>query len=284
MTQPSDYLNVGCGNHYHPDWTNIDLVASGPAVRQYDLRRGLPYEPKQFDAVYHSHVLEHLAPADAANMLRDCFRVLRPGGIVRVVVPNLEAIATAYLDSLNQADNGDEMDVANHQWMTFELLDQMTRQRSGGQMMRVMQDPNQINRDFIRSRIGFEMDTPSKAKKTIRRRLSRLVRSTKKQLAIAAVTMLQGKSGRDAYREGYFRQAGEIHRWMYDRVSLARVLREVGFEDAQVFPASESGIDGFDSFGLDRVGSSPRKPDSLYMEATRPRDEVASSVGSSRAA
>ncbi|TWU20539.1 hypothetical protein Pla52o_44170 [Novipirellula galeiformis] len=284
MTQPSAYLNVGCGNCYHPDWTNVDLVASGPEVYQCDLRRGLPYEAEQFAAVYHSHVLEHLTPDNAATMLRDCFRVLRPGGIIRVVVPDLEGIATAYLQTLNEADGGDEKAIANHQWMTLELLDQMTRARSGGLMKLAMENPAQINRDFIRSRIGAEMDPAKKAKRTWRNRLSRWGRSTRKQLAATAVAIVQGRSGRDAFREGNFRDSGEIHRWMYDRVSLARLLREVGFENASVVSANESQIELFDSFELDYVGSSPRKPDSLYMEATRPRDAKQTNVGLSRAA
>ena len=266
-------LNVGCGRCYHPKWTNIDLVACGPEVRQYDLRRGLPYESNSFDAVYHSHVLEHLTQDDAVSMLRQCQQVLRPGGVMRVVVPDLEGIARTYLKTLEvAASKDDEMAVANHQWMTLELLDQMTRQRCGGEMGSAMRRLDQPNRQFIRERMGGEMDQSSvKSRKTVMMRLSRSARDLRKQLALAAVTLIEGSSGREVYREGSFRQSGEIHRWMYDRVSLSRLLQQVGFAEPVVCGAGESRIPNFDSYQLDRVNGVTRKPDSLYIEAIKPR-------------
>lgn len=266
-------LNVGCGRCYHPAWTNIDLVACGPGVRAYDLRRGLPYDDNSFDAVYHSHVLEHLTPEDAAEMLAECHRVLRIGGVLRIAVPDLEGIARTYLQTLDSAANeSTDVGLADHQWMTFELIDQMTRRHSGGQMGPAMRDANRVNHEFIRCRIGHQVtgNSNSRSKKTLSQRATRLIAGLRKQLAIAAVTVIDGKSGRDAYREGSFRQSGEIHRWMYDRVSLGQLLREVGFDLPQVCSASESRITEFDSYQLDRDGDVARKPDSLYMEAVKP--------------
>jgi predicted SAM-dependent methyltransferase len=55
-------LNLGCGSRWHPDWTNLDRVAAGPGVLAHDLRLGIPFPDGHFDAVYHAHLLEHLAP------------------------------------------------------------------------------------------------------------------------------------------------------------------------------------------------------------------------------
>src|SRR5439155_15263636 len=71
------YLNVGCGKHFHPAWTNLDLQAR-PRVIQHDLRTRLPFPEGRFEAVYHSHVLEHLPRADGLRLLQECARVLRP--------------------------------------------------------------------------------------------------------------------------------------------------------------------------------------------------------------
>jgi predicted SAM-dependent methyltransferase len=265
-------LNVGCGHCYHSDWTNIDLVACGPDVRRHDLRRGLPYEDGSFDAVYHSHVLEHLAPEEATSMLGHCYRVLRAGGVMRVVVPDLEGIARTYLETLESAScDQDELAVANHQWMTLELLDQMTRRRRGGRMGMVMRQSELPNYHFIRQRMGAEMDGPTvKRHRTVTTRLARSLRTVRQQLALAAVSLIEGAEGRAAYCEGRFRNSGEIHRWMYDRVSLVRLLREVGFAEPMVCGADESRIPDFDSFQLDRVDGFARKPDSLYVEAIKP--------------
>lgn len=266
-------LNVGCGRCYHQDWTNIDLVAHGPGVRQYDLRSGLPYEDGSFDAVYHSHVLEHLTPQDARGMLAECKRVLRPGGVLRLAVPDLEGIARGYLKTLESAASGDELEMANHRWMTLELIDQLVRQRGGGEMGQAMWNRDSVNLEFVRSRIGGEMGDHknSGTRKTVSQRLGKVVSNLRKHAALAAVTLIDGKTGRAAYREGSFRQSGEIHRWMYDRISLAELLQEVGYRNASVQTAESSRITSFDSYQLDRdERGQVRKPDSLFMEAVKP--------------
>ncbi len=200
MKQPNSLqlLNVGCGRCYHPAWTNIDLVAATPEVRAYDLRRGFPYSDETFDAVYHSHVLEHLSPGAAREMLARCHRVLRPGGVLRVVVPDLEGIAREYLNTLQQAsEDPHDVSLAKHRWMTLELVDQMTRGRTGGEMGETIRNPGNTPMTFIRERLGHQVDGNSKVntRKTIAMRLKRLGQSLRKQLALTAVTLLDGTSG-----------------------------------------------------------------------------------------
>ncbi|WP_413432513.1 class I SAM-dependent methyltransferase [Crateriforma spongiae] len=270
-------LNVGCGRCIHPDWTNIDMVAHAPSVIEHDLRRGLPFSDDSFDGIYSSHVLEHLTPASADAMLAECRRVLRPGGVLRIVVPDLEGITREYLHALEKAAaTGDDRSLANHQWMTIELIDQLVRERSGGRMGPLLGNPDVINRDFIRQRLGHETDGNSKLQELAHQRsvwqtLTRYLRRKSQRLgnsvAEVAVRCVHGRSGRDAYRECRFRQCGEVHRWMYDRVSLAKLLTDRGFSEARVCRAEESQIDRFDEFQLDRDGTQIRKPDSLFMEA-----------------
>ncbi len=278
-------LNVGCGHRYHPDWFNIDLVAHSAEVRQYDLRKGLPYQDNSFQGVYHSHVLEHLTPAEARLLLRECRRVLKPGGVIRVVVPNLEDIAGNYLHTISKINahtpqpnnqSGELQD--NHYWMTLELIDQMTRQRSGGNMQLVMRDKTLINRNFLVQRLGQEFTdgekTPTQraTRKRLSVRVTRTIRRVRNGLAQLAVQVIAGTTAKAAFREGLFRQSGEIHRWMYDRISLARLLEEMQFESTKVRSACESFIAGFDTYQLDRDGEQIRKPDSLFMEAVKPRE------------
>ena len=68
------------------------------------------------------------------------------------------------------------------------------------------------------------------------------------------------------------RDTGEAHQWMYDRVSLERLLSQNGFSDFRVCRYDESRIPGWDRFQLDRsqAGDRPRKPDSLFAEAVKP--------------
>jgi SAM-dependent methyltransferase len=59
-------------------------------MHHLDLTRRLPYPDGAFEAAFGSHVLEHLSPQEAEAALRELHRVLRPGGILRVVVPDLD--------------------------------------------------------------------------------------------------------------------------------------------------------------------------------------------------
>ncbi|NJL55953.1 methyltransferase domain-containing protein, partial [bacterium] len=120
----SSYLNLGCGSCFHADWTNVDSRAVSQDVITYDLRQGIPFPDDSFTVVYHSHLLEHLPKSAAEPFLRECYRVLEPGGILRVVVPDLEQIARLYLTALEKASQGDRQAAANYDWMLLEMYDQ----------------------------------------------------------------------------------------------------------------------------------------------------------------
>jgi SAM-dependent methyltransferase len=63
----------------------------------HDLAYGVPFIDASVDFVYSSHLLEHLTQSAGLHLLRDCCRVLRPGGVIRVCVPDLEKAVQFYL-------------------------------------------------------------------------------------------------------------------------------------------------------------------------------------------
>jgi hypothetical protein len=66
-------------------------------------------------------------------------------------------------------------------------------------------------------------------------------------------------------------RSGELHRWMYDRLSLPRLLAASGFDEILVVDEHTSRVPAWESFRLDtELDGSPYKPDSLYVEARRP--------------
>ncbi len=90
-------LHVGCGFTRIPGWVNIDLVGSSADV-YWDLLRPMPFAPGSADAVFHEHVLEHF-PIDLGKiLLRNCFAVLKPDGILRVAVPDVWRYAESYVN------------------------------------------------------------------------------------------------------------------------------------------------------------------------------------------
>ncbi len=262
-TPPRPLVNLGCGRRRHPDWTNCDLVPDGSDVLAVDLRRPLPFDAATCDAVYSSHVLEHLAVADARRFVAEICRVLRPGGVVRLVVPDLEGIVRAYLASLEQAaTDGSETSRQEHRWMTIELLDQLVRDSSGGLMRRWWSCDPVPCRTFLTDRVGDE------AASGIAAVAAALAASGQAPLDPDAIFHAETTSPRAAAR---FAASGERHRWMYDRVSLAALLEEVGFKDVDPTDAVASRIPGFVSACLDTDSSGrPRKPDSLYVEGVKP--------------
>jgi predicted SAM-dependent methyltransferase len=253
-------LNLGCGDRYHPDWVNVDFHSSNPAVLAHDLKDKLPFEEDFFDVVYHSHVQEHLPKIYVPMFFHECFRVLKPGGIIRLVIPDLEQIARIYLELLERALQNDKVAQERYDWIMLEMLDQIARNQSGGEMLKYwMQNPMPAE-DYVIARVGSEVVTV----------INQLRNPTGDK----------GSGERPPYYEedyetiGKFRLSGEVHQWMYDRYSLKMLLTSAGFDDAKQCRADESAIQGFNDYFLDgeRDGS-VRKPDSLFMEAIKPLQE-----------
>jgi SAM-dependent methyltransferase len=160
-------VNVGCGQNPTKGWMNFDnslslRVAKIPFfadfllklkfikmpqyqfiefakennIKHGDAIKGLPLQDTSVDALYSSHMLEHLDRSEADKFLREAFRLLRPGGIIRLAVPDIKKLvelynksgdADTFIDStllcgprpssLLQRLNNLLVGSRNHQWM-----------------------------------------------------------------------------------------------------------------------------------------------------------------------
>ena len=87
-------VHIGCGGHELPGWINVD---NHPAPLAINLDWGLPLPSGSARYVFLAHLLEHLFhPAQSNRLLGEIRRVLAPGGIVRIVVPDIEKYLRAY--------------------------------------------------------------------------------------------------------------------------------------------------------------------------------------------
>jgi SAM-dependent methyltransferase len=239
-------VNLGSSARTAPGWTNIDssfilrmgrhprlsrflwkigLISSDRYARiqnvnsgcvVWNLVNGVPYPDETFDVVYHSHLLEHIDRDRAPGFLSECFRVLKRGGVIRVVVPDLEQLGRAYVRALD----GPSDPAANPEYQAalVEMFEQMVTQ------------------------------TPP-------------LRRSRPWLVRVLETLLIGDTAR----------SGTLHRWMYDRFSLASLLRKAGFAEVTTLDHRTSGIGAWESFGLDvEKDGVPYKPGSIYLEARRP--------------
>lgn len=89
-------LNWGCGPVRPPEWVNSDVEPGDGVDLPCDIRQGLPVPDDTFDCVVSIHVLEQLPYLELDAALRELRRVLKPGGIIRLAVPDLDRAIMAY--------------------------------------------------------------------------------------------------------------------------------------------------------------------------------------------
>jgi SAM-dependent methyltransferase len=95
--EPVKRLNWGCGDWVVPGWVNSDLKGGdGGVVVVCDIREGLTFEAASFDYVVSIHALPELAYGELVPALEELRRVLKPGGTLRLALPDLEKSVDAY--------------------------------------------------------------------------------------------------------------------------------------------------------------------------------------------
>lgn len=119
-------VNLGSGPYGKPDWINLDwgilailskfvllrkllisLKLLSPSYdiswatkpRLWDCRKNLPFKDESIDFIYSSHFLEHLHRYQVINVLKECKRALKKGGVLRIVLPDLRLIAEKYIQN-----------------------------------------------------------------------------------------------------------------------------------------------------------------------------------------
>jgi SAM-dependent methyltransferase len=279
-------VNLGCGTRFHPRWINLDISPQSADVIQADFSRSIPLETDSVDVVYHAAVIEHIRRSDAHAFLAECRRILRTNGVLRVGFPDLETIVRIYLEKLSLALAGDADAKADYNWIMLELVDQMVREQSGGEMLAFLRQTSIPNEEFIIGRIGDEgrhlIDMLKKSGEatavvdSVSPRPRAKLDSIGTKIRTRLARMLMRDDDLRALALGRFRLGGEVHQWMYDRFSISELLNAAGFINADFHTARTSGIPGWANFYLD-VTPDGRivKPDLLFAEARKVEPQIA---------
>ena len=87
-------LQLGTSNSLMAGWLNTDLLPTTGKVAYLDATRRFPFKDDMFDYVCSEHMIEHVEHQSAVAMLRECFRILKPGGKIRMSTPDLKVLTS----------------------------------------------------------------------------------------------------------------------------------------------------------------------------------------------
>jgi predicted SAM-dependent methyltransferase len=174
-------INIGCGLDAYPGWHNYDnsptiLLSRLPfgqrifrtppwprsVIRLDVTKKDFPFSENSVDCIYSSHAFEHLTYDASLNVARRCYRVLRPGGVIRIAVPDLGRIVQDYLknpEPLASHQFLHRTGIVGMQMFWRSLLHpgashrQMFDERSLRHMLREAGFPNPEQKQFGESRI-----------------------------------------------------------------------------------------------------------------------------------
>lgn len=109
-------LQIGAGPNILAGWLSTDVFPEVPRVAFLDATRKFPFEDGTFDYIFSEHMIEHIPWADGFSMLKECRRVLKPGGTVRIATPDLQVIMGL------SANTTDPMARKYIQWISEKFL------------------------------------------------------------------------------------------------------------------------------------------------------------------
>ena len=298
----ANLINLACGKTFDPRWINLDQYTSSEKVQTHDLRTPLPFPNNFADAIYCSHFFEHLDIEMADKFLSECLRCLKPGGILRIVVPDFERMAKDYLEILGKLETGEERNI-EHAWMHLEIFDQFSRNRPEGLMNAYLRNSDVHQNEFIRNRIGEAIDNfqvssiQTQSKETTLHSKLRMIKlllfdasyrthflirkifpknykafliSSGKSFLNEILQMIVPELTYLQIKQAIFRNSGEVHLQSFDQYNLKQTLREAGFREIQKVTSSQSALPNWNDYLLDiNANEKERKADSLYMEAQK---------------
>lgn len=281
-------VNLACGGVFVTDqgWINLDYGASNAAVQHTDLLGRLPLPDDHASLVYSSHFLEHIPRDQVAGFLTECRRILAPGGVLRLVLPDLENLCRAYLKHRERGEH-EQAD-----FVVLEMIDQCVRRKSGGELGRYYQalksspDEHAALIEFVSERTGENiLSMPSRGtleasrwEATITylaRGFQRIVEPRGLQRIVEQIwmrTVLKLLPKPFCAQNVSLAAVGERHHWLWDFKQLSAELERAGFATVTRCTASMSCFDGFPFQQLDlHADGSPRKgAGSMYVEARKP--------------
>ncbi|MGH2613354.1 MAG: class I SAM-dependent methyltransferase [Rhabdochlamydiaceae bacterium] len=89
-------LHLGCGDYWFEGYINIDINVYGGTDMLWDIRKGLPFQNEVVEIIEAYEVVEHFNKYEIDEILKDWYRVLIPGGIVKIGLPDMDGLIALY--------------------------------------------------------------------------------------------------------------------------------------------------------------------------------------------
>lgn len=266
-------INIACGDTYIEGWLNLDYTPHSPSVTRTNLLTRLPFGDANADVVYSSHFFEHIPRGLVNHFASECFRILKPGARLRLVLPDLEEMCRSYLVSRGAGEH------AKADFLVLEMLDQCVRMTPGGELgafyeqLQYFPARNVEMIEFVRQRTGHQLNpTSDTATGRWKRLLTNPVQLLGKLEKLYCEFVLAMLPSAFRHQNVSLAEVGERHAWIYDFFSVSELLAQAGFVEIKRVTATTSDISNFPFFPLDVTSEGqPRKGlESMYIEALKP--------------
>jgi predicted SAM-dependent methyltransferase len=108
-------LSLGSNISTNQDWLCSDIVPASKNCIYLDATKSFPFKDKSVDYIHSEHMIEHLTWSDGMKMLKESYRVLKPGGKIRIATPDLSVIINLY-------DKSNDLNKRYIQWSTDKFI------------------------------------------------------------------------------------------------------------------------------------------------------------------
>tara|TARA_X000000950_G_scaffold288478_1_gene405457 strand:+ start:4046 stop:4870 length:825 start_codon:yes stop_codon:yes gene_type:complete len=267
-------VNIACGTVYvkNSNWVNLDIISNNKYVKKTNLLNKLPFSDNSVDGIYCSHFLEHIPLEKVSSFLYECFRILKKGGVLRLVLPDFEALSKEYLRQIKLKD------YSKAKIVLMTIIDQCVRKKPGGilndfyrnLLNKKKEKRNEIK--YIKFLNGVDFETKIKNKKDSRyyiEKIISLVKNTFLNIWLKFIIMFLPKTFKS--QNISLARIGELHHWIWDYYSLSDYLLKAGFSKVikQKYNKTISKVYKLYVFDQNHKKNKSRGIESMYIEVLK---------------
>ena len=267
-------VNIACGDVYikNNNWINLDIISSNKHVKQTNLLKELPFLDNSVDAIYCSHFLEHIPIEKVPNFLYECFRILKKGGVLRLVLPDFEALSKEYLKQIKLKNR------IKSKIVLLTIFDQCVRKRPGGMLNEFYNDLLTKKKEkiseikYLKYLNGVDFEKKIKHKRDIifyQQKILLFIKSTFFNIWIKFIMIFLPKAFKA--QNVSLARIGELHHWVWDYFSLSDYLVKAGFSKTvrQKHNKTMCKVSKLYTFDQNQKKKRSRGIESMYIESLK---------------